>query len=92
MPFCAFDDLPVYLLGHFANIWEPILVCNPIAVHILVGVGAESDHIFLSKNLQDRVYLIHLKSYALIMQSDGDLSHLVIKAIDTKIKVETVLL
>ena len=90
VPFCAFDDLPVFLLGHFANMGEPILVCYAIAVHILVGVGSESDYIFLTQNLQDAVDLIHLKSYALLMQSDSDLSNLVIEAIDTEIKVETV--
>jgi len=90
VPLCAFDNLPVYLPGNIADMWEPDLVRHAIAVHILVRVGAESDHIFLTKNLQDGVDLIHLKSYALLMQSDGDFSHLVIEAKNAKIKVETV--
>ena len=90
VPLCAFDNLPVYLPGNIADMWKPDLVRHAIAVHILVRVGAESDHIFLTKNLQDRVYLIHLKSHALIIQSDAPLSHLVIKAVDTEIEVETV--
>ena len=69
---------------------ETILVCYAISVHILVRIRTETNHIFLSEYLQDRIDLTHLKSYALFMQSDGYLSDLVIEAIDAEIKMETV--
>ena len=67
VPFGTLDNSPVDLPGYITDTGKPNLVRYAIAVYILVKVGAESNHIFLTKDFQESINLVDHKSYALLV-------------------------